>query len=505
MAYEYKFDEDEEKNQQQDAERQLGTESAIVSKATGPVQDSEKGSGQYTNLQTYLDANKDTGFAGRFSGKVGETVTQAEQAQSDVGSQFKQRADSSYVPYDEQLTQKAINAPKDVLSNQQEFERFKKQRDASYTGPKNLVDEPELFTGAQQKVQKAQTEAGLTDTERGRRALLDQYFGSGAGRYDYTKGQQDLDELLVRLDPESKQRLTQVRQKAEPLAGQYEALKNQLSQYAANRAGETSEAKRRTRAALGITDSGELAGSGAIQQTRGQIESTYNKAIADRNAKLNSYKNQLSSGIIDRSLGNQYGLMSALSSKGLPGGSSFRSYGVNPMSYYREGAAPNINQVMSKEQQSRYDALNQLAGRQNAEFNYADLAGTYDPSQDAYFDVNRLAGDIASRKSQYDSLMGRQAFTYGNRASDGNASFGPGVRLADASDPYLGGVGEYATVAGSLQDQINWYNNPNQVAMRDPNQPDYYNSNAAYYRERYGNLQKVLDRINREYGGNIQF
>ena len=271
MAYLYEDKEDE--NQQGQSEQQLGSESAIVSNAPKQATAQAEGSGTYTNLQNYLEANKGANQGQKFASKLGETITGAELGQQEAEQGFKQNVDSSAIVGDSALVKKAVERPEEVISNEDEATKFKRIRDAQYKGPENLVGDVGNYQKAYGTTQKAKEEADLAGEESGRFALLDKYWGGGAGRYDYTKGQQKLDQLLLQNDPNSRDAIAAQQGRAKNVQDQYAQLNDRLSQYAQGRKQQTQAARSEARQALGIDDAGSWLGTGPIKDVIDTTES----------------------------------------------------------------------------------------------------------------------------------------------------------------------------------------------------------------------------------------
>lgn len=153
-------------------------------------------SGNYTNLQRYLDENKSQ--AGDLAGKVAGTVTaageEAKTAAEGLAAAGKSQVEAARVQPSGIVNEAATN-PTGVDADAAKKAAFQKERDASYTGPSSLED-VQGFQDAQDKVKKAQERIGLTETEPGRTTLLKEMGGPG-----YGQGKADLNQLLLSGDP----------------------------------------------------------------------------------------------------------------------------------------------------------------------------------------------------------------------------------------------------------------------------------------------------------------
>lgn len=156
-------------------------------------------SGNYTNLQRYLDENKSQ--SGDLAQKVAGTVTsageEAKTAAQNVADEGNKEIQAARVPEDTGLVEQASKNPTSVAADAAKTADFQKERDAAYTGPTGL-DSVQGFQSAQDLVRQAQEKAGLTDTEAGRTTLLSDMGGPG-----YGQGKADLNQLLLSGDPDA--------------------------------------------------------------------------------------------------------------------------------------------------------------------------------------------------------------------------------------------------------------------------------------------------------------
>lgn len=107
MAYSYN-PKDEEELKKQDPT--LGAQGGIVGGGSGPSGQTE-GSGQYTNLQSYLDTNKNSGLGMGIAENVGNFITGAEDAQSKLNVDFRGAVDKGSVSKDMGNIESVIKNP----------------------------------------------------------------------------------------------------------------------------------------------------------------------------------------------------------------------------------------------------------------------------------------------------------------------------------------------------------------------------------------------------------
>ena len=151
------------------------------------------GSGGFTNLNDYLNANQagatnlGNQVAGRITNAVNEGAGGINSAAQNFGSQVNQGTEN----YDAGLVGQAISSPNDFLNNSPDLEKLTSMRTGTYTGPTTWAG-----SGSDQSAltaeQQAQQTAALGQTGAGRSELLQQ----GAAT-PYTRGQVSLDQGLL--------------------------------------------------------------------------------------------------------------------------------------------------------------------------------------------------------------------------------------------------------------------------------------------------------------------
>lgn len=277
MAYDF-FGQDEEDLKQNDPMNvSLGQESPVVTGGGQKVEGSgsPKGtrSGQFTNLNQYLDANKSLGFGQKVADRVGTKVQAATGAIDDTDRSFRTESDAGSVDRDDNLIGRIGTDATGLVSNAGDFAKVQKMRDAQYQGPQNFASYGK-YGSTLDAVQKAQQATDATQTEGGRKSLLDQEFGSGAGRYDYNAGQKKLDNLLIQNDPASREAFQNQQQQAQAAQQRFQDLNQALDSYAQQNKAKTQATRTATRGAIGIDDTGAVldSGNGAIQAARAGLD-----------------------------------------------------------------------------------------------------------------------------------------------------------------------------------------------------------------------------------------
>jgi hypothetical protein len=275
-------DENQGQGQQQPNQTVLGAPQATVQgggmQQAQPSAPQQKGSGRFTNLQNFMQANKNFaagqgGLAGKMAGKVGQQVGQAKQTLASEKQKFGQTLGG--IKQEATQTKEAMNPSLDYLKNIQSS-KYTYDEQGNITGVKQAAQpgemelavqpetpaQPELdINKASENISKAQNlqyrgpeslgatkeleaqkqslgELGkATATQEGRFGLLNRFFG----RPTYSAGQQRLDQLLVQGNQEQLQNLRGTRQQTAQFGGAFDKAKSQALQDVAQTRGEVKD------------------------------------------------------------------------------------------------------------------------------------------------------------------------------------------------------------------------------------------------------------------------
>lgn len=344
MAVPYEQQTDEDKKAQQSGEPQkLGTESAVIQQGPqAPTSDTQKGSGQFTNLQSYLEQNAGSHQGEDLAGKVGGVVNQAQQAQTQADQSFRGDVDKSTVNYNQDLENQIKDNPVSVAQNKDLADQFSNEINANYGGPKDFTSSS-YYGDLYGKVDEANQQSKASETEPGRFSLLQNYYN----RPDYTQGQQKLDQLLVQNDPNSKAAFDNVRAQNTQQQQGFSDLQNSLNQYAKQGAQTTQNTNQK-----------------ANDQINQQLYDTQNQ-IKDYAAP--AYQQQLegmqklSGGLNNRDLSGIN--PDQLQAMGLNSGQSV--YGADFSKYFTPDTVSGMANYVKPEDYAKYAALSQLSGNPN--------------------------------------------------------------------------------------------------------------------------------------------
>lgn len=485
MAYDFfgsEEEKDKEEQQTSPAVQQLGGENTVIS--GNQVQNSSQGpssSGSFTNLQSYLDANKDQGFGKQVVGHVESDIQGAENAQNEAGQAFKSQADSNSVRSNDALLKEASESPTTVAGDEGKLAEFTKQRDAQYTGPQSFAAAQEIYQPAQTKTQQAYDVSKGTQDEGGRKAYLSEQYGAPAGRFNYTKGQQKLDNLLIQQDPESLSAFQDAWKHGDAAKNNFDLLSKELNNYAGNAASSTADARAKARSAIGLGDEGFTQDSKVL------------KDVADAKAKaaaLNQQKLLENQKILqDTNTSNRKLTPEEMQKFGL--GSNQQLFGENLAGYLNQAPDVDYNQAASPEQQSEVAALSKLAGLDNSYLPYADKAGQYDQSQFNTARSSDLATQLKTKQAAYNDEIGRtiinmpssNTFDAGDNKQNGADVGGLTSLPIDKAIEYQKGLADYAAKhikSGS----VDTHNDPN----------NYFSPQIRQYQNLVKQLKAIQER-----------
>lgn len=318
----------------------------------------QQSSGQFQNLQSYLNANQSQGneMASKVGANVEDSVSGAKTAQSGVTS--KVSGINSYDPT------KAIAKVSSLTPDEQsEYKTVKKT--GGYTGPSAVAD-IEGYGDAQKKIDDATSRVGLSQTEEGQKQLLTDVYKKPT----YTAGSKNLDQAILGNSTQGKEAIGQIGSKYKDLsdyfAGQYggaqTTIDNNLKTAKANRE--------------------------AFIPAETSTMDSYMRTLADRAKTANdtnsALRTRVSNDITDDVLSQE-----TLRELGLTPNTQL--YNLNLGNYLSTNETPmNENTVATADERKQYRLLQDLFdGGGNAITETNPLEG-YDPLS---FDINRFNSD----------------------------------------------------------------------------------------------------------------
>lgn len=355
-------------------------------------------SGSFTNLQNYLDANQGNNLAGQLSGNIQNQIGQANSAQQNLDSNFRSQVDKSTINSDDSLVKSAVSDPTKFTQDPNNINAFQTQLNASYKGPTNLQSDQNNWNSAQQATQNALQQAQAGQTEGGRFALLDQYFGNPS----YSQGQKNLDQFLVQSDPNAAGSFNSAYQDANAAGKKFNDIQAADQAYATGAQNATQTAASNAKNAL-TGAAGNLNTSVSGQQTSDQTaqDQAYQALLAQLgDANQVQQAPSTIADYINTTLGQQEG--------SLPGSNSF-VYGIDPSKFLSEGGPVSIGAAATADQQAAYNALGQLAGTNSSLVAPQSWAGAtdskYDPSQAYNFNQGGFSSAVSGQKGAYNTTL----------------------------------------------------------------------------------------------------
>lgn len=274
MAYEFEDPKDEEQQLDENGQPISGTSGGLLTgapgqgSAAGPTTSGDgfgspqsKGFSGFTDINAYLDANRDqtADLSKKVAGKLTEEEQSVRSGIGKAGQDAEAAINAAAVRPDEGLVTRAAEKPADFVKNQSDVDAFKKMRDANYSGPAGIDDEASATLKNQ--VSEAQRRAKGVDTEMGREELL-RSLNPGA-----TKGMFTLDNLLLGADPNSRQTLAAA-------ASPFDSLTSYLDEVSGTAKGKADVARTDADAARNLVSSKFTGEGGAIP--------TFEKGLTDR-------------------------------------------------------------------------------------------------------------------------------------------------------------------------------------------------------------------------------
>lgn len=379
---------DEEEKKKQDAQgggapEMTGGGESFGGGAPASTSPQEKGTNKqgsgFVGLDKYMNANKASNFGGQLTGNVQGSVDQAKNSLSQGAQDFTNASNQGSQKWNDVGSQiKGIVDNAGDQTSKDDVSKLQGMAQAKYQGPESFYGSA-YGSKAQGDVQKAAQQAKALQSEGGRFALLDQYYG----RPNYSMGEKSLDNLLVQNNPGTGAR-------AQSIGAQAQGIESGLGQTAkgldnlaiANRAATTDTANQ-TRGYLGTAKSG--------------FEDDLEKRYQDYLSQTGDFNQARQADVQDTALdGDTMGLY------GLNPGDDI--YDVNLGNYLQQTPTASRGQFASDQDYARYLALSQLSGEDPTLLSATDRAqaGTGSAMGKVSVDQAALKRDIADRQARYE-------------------------------------------------------------------------------------------------------
>lgn len=374
MPYLNQNDEEELKKQQEaSGGTNISGQSTVINGAGGtPAKNTEKSSGSYTNLNQYLDANKENaeGMGTKIAGDITQQGSTARQGVQDTSSDFRSLADQGTLQgldtaasEASDITNKARTSSLDNQINDVQVNRFKDISNAQYKGPQGLEGSSK-YQGASQNIQKAQEMQQNAQTDEGRFNLLQNAYA----RPDYSQGQKKLDNLLVTGNQQAKANIQNAATSLSDIPGLWEAAHGTAADLASQRTAQSNAV--RTGAQQGLL-SGRTSRAGEIDSRLAGVQGQWTGEYDRLNNMLSGYQGgdlELTQADVDKLglTGTGQGIYNTLKDA--------------PASSYMDLKAFDASKVVNKDEVAQLNALDRLAqqfgGPATARYTDVNQAGT---------------------------------------------------------------------------------------------------------------------------------
>lgn len=347
--------------------------------AAPTIQGAPTSSGRFTNLQSYLNANKDFnkdkgGLAGQISSDMSNKASNIQQNFQQDQQKFQQDANAGRNIFNQDNVNTALAAPQ--AQTQSDVSNFQKMLSGEYAGPQSLNPSQDYASQASQ----FQSNANLAQTEPGRFSLLKNMFQTPS----YNRGQQKLDNLILQSNPEQAQTLGQVQGLATNLNNTIDTGMKDASNLVNQYKTEAQNTQTATKNALtGAFNDFDTAAQGNLDN--------YNQKIA--NLQMN-----LAHGYApDQETLTRLGLGQLIN---MPAFGSTGPYQVNPINYIQFNPNANKAAAISTSDLQKLNALSKLAGTSDVAKDIRD-----------YYSNNQLAGSLVNNPYTVDTQGLKNALT----------------------------------------------------------------------------------------------
>ncbi len=430
--------------------------------APKPVKDS----GSWTNLNSYLDANKDNAvqMGSTIAGNIANQGTKTQGLIDSSKNDFTAKADvgtianlASAKDDAKAITAKARSGTANAQVGDDEVGRFKEVSNAEYKGPGDLTAS-DYYSDTLSNLNKSNEYRANAQTDEGRFNLLQEFFA----RPTYSQGQKSLDNLLIQGNETARNDIAAKANNLTGLQGNFDNAVQYATDEASRRVKDSNDA--RTFARGYLTDN-RSARTSEVDADLAGIQSQWSNEYDNYNNLLSAYDG--GNLVLTNDQANKLGL-----TKGT-GQGIYNLLKGTPAANYLDLDAYDANKVVSADQFAQLAALDQLAktfgANATSKFTDPSLAGT--SSLDNNFRANR----------------------FGQAADAADTAFGQYAR-----DTNISGVGYGKDAYKTNWGLENKYTNAS--TSIDANLADFLNSGAysvdgSFFRPPPGNVLEQIDEI----------
>lgn len=430
------FLEDEKKIKDQ-AEVNVSGNSNIINAATQnigtpkPVQRS----GSWTNLNTYLDANKDNAInlgntiSQNISNQGDQVRTGIQNASNDFNSQVDKNLISNLVGAKQDasnIVKQARESNRESQINDSNVDRFKEISNASYKGP-NSLDASQYYQDTQSKLNKVSGYKNNASSDEGRFSILKEMFD----RPRYSQGQKNLDNLLLSGNQNAKKSIESAADSLSDLQGAWEKANSDALSLSDSRMKEMNDVKQFARNEL---SSNRDARTNEVNLELQDIQNKWSDEYNHYNDLLSAYTGGDLN--LTKSEAEKLGLLRTATPQTMTGvrqkvtAEQAPQYadtqlfnilnGVSP-STYLDLAAYDANKVISQDQFVQLAALDRLANQfglgSSSKFNDEGQAGTLSLTNN--FDASRFGKGADAAQNAFNEYAKGANFTGTGIATEG--------------------------------------------------------------------------------------
>lgn len=404
------------------------------------------GSGSWTNLNQYLDANKDNAetlgnsISSNISKSGNDVRTGIQNTQSDFNSQVDKGTISNLSGAksdSDNIVGQARTAAKESQIQDDQVNRFKEVSNAAYAGP-NSLDASQYYSDTQSKLDKAKNYQTNAQSDAGRFNLLEEMFAKPT----YSQGQKNLDNLLISGNDTAKTGIKNAADSLNDLQGNWDKANTDAQSLAAQRLADTNAAKQYAQDLLSTNRS---ARTGEVDKSLTDIQNQWSNEYYHYNDLLSKYtggelaltKDEASKLGILKQLQLPTNVYSKISSpNATPSYATPQLFnilnGVAP-SAYLDLAAYDENKVIDQNQFAQLAALDKLGNQ----FGLTSNSRFVDPSQAGTLGLNNNFDASKFGKAQETAQQLFNQYAQGaNFHSDGSNTqswnYGPGGMFKDS-------------------------------------------------------------------------
>lgn len=359
------YEEDQNKKKLNDPQNISGQSTSFNNQPPGANQNvkAQKSSGQYTNINSYLNANKDQST--QMGSEIAqETQEKATKAQSDLGELKKQVVEPTVLDPNQYL-----NDPTSITHD--DYSKLKNT--GGYEGPDDL-SKVKNIDSASKNIKNASDRVNALASEEGVGAILQEKYK----RPDYSKGQQTLDNVLVRNN--------------EANTEQFNNLQNKYSNLNAYLNNTTNEIGDSINKAVNQAQVNKEKFVPAETEAWNNLVNPINQRVSQYNANKDKTIDDIYSDFNDDKLKQQ-----TLSELGLNINDLGNIYDLDLSKYIQaDRTQANLDNIANQQERERYSALRALIGDESRNQINSDGA-VLDPAK---FNLDAFKVDLADRQSK---------------------------------------------------------------------------------------------------------